>query len=287
MSGGVSPRLIAVGDNCLDVYLTRNFLAVGGNALNVAVQWRRGGWQSRYFGAVGTDAEAEIVLSEITSAGLAAQDVERRPGDTGVTLVTHERGDRQFLLELLGVGEMFWPSKAHYADLGSADWVHLGTNSNPDLVVSLLADGIPFSIDISTRPDSVPLRGIPLLFVSAPDDDPVKARSLARELLDAGARRVVVTCGAEGAVYCDEGGTEYVPATPTSVVDTCGAGDSFIAAFVAALRCERLSAAACLHRASEAAAETCSHLGGFPQQGRPIPTWLLDRHRSVMNHEGA
>ena len=50
-----SPKLIAVGDNCLDVYLTKGFLAVGGNALNVAVQWRRRGIEARYFGALGRD----------------------------------------------------------------------------------------------------------------------------------------------------------------------------------------------------------------------------------------
>ena len=51
-----NPNLIAVGDNCLDAYLNKGFLAVGGNALNVAVQWRRHGLNARYFGALGADA---------------------------------------------------------------------------------------------------------------------------------------------------------------------------------------------------------------------------------------
>ncbi len=48
-----NPTLIAVGDNCLDAYLSKGFVTVGGNALNVAVQWRRQGFNARYFGALG------------------------------------------------------------------------------------------------------------------------------------------------------------------------------------------------------------------------------------------
>jgi fructoselysine 6-kinase len=71
MSAVTSPMLVAVGDNCLDVFLNKDLLTVGGNALNVAAQWRRNGWPARYFGAVGTDREAEVVLAEIAAVGLA------------------------------------------------------------------------------------------------------------------------------------------------------------------------------------------------------------------------
>ena len=68
------PNLVAVGDNCLDVYLTKDVMTVGGNALNVAAHWRKAGCAARYFGAVGQDVEAAVILEEVEKAGLAAGD---------------------------------------------------------------------------------------------------------------------------------------------------------------------------------------------------------------------
>jgi fructoselysine 6-kinase len=62
------------------------------------------------------------------------------------------------------------------------------------------------------------------------------------------------------------------------VVDTCGAGDRFIATFLAAFCCEQRGAAEALHRAAADAAQTCLHLGGFPQSPRRIPDWLLAKY---------
>jgi fructoselysine 6-kinase len=276
-----SPKLVAVGDNCLDAYLTRGVLTAGGNALNVAAQWRRGGWPARYFGVVGQDAEAEILLEEIETAGLSRGDVERRPGDTAVTLLRDEAGDRQFLLESLGVGENYMPAAEHYRVIAAADWVHLGTNANPELVRRLVADRVPFSVDVSTKHLAFPLEGIPLLFASGPDGEESVA-PLMSALRAAGTREVVLTCGRRGAFFDDGASVRHAPAIPVDVVDTCGAGDSFIASFLASFRFDGFDAAEALRIAAAAAAETCLHVGGFPQQPRPIPDWLLGRYADVI-----
>ena len=48
-----SCRFAAIGDNCIDRYLPLNQAAVGGNAVNVAVQLALLGQDCGYFGAVG------------------------------------------------------------------------------------------------------------------------------------------------------------------------------------------------------------------------------------------
>jgi fructoselysine 6-kinase len=278
-----SPKLVAVGDNCLDVYLTRGVLTAGGNALNVAAQWRRGGWPARYFGVVGQDAEAEILVEEIATAGLSRHDVEHRPGDTAVTLLRDEAGDRKFLLESLGVGDNYMPADEHYRVVAAADWVHLGTNANPDLVRRLVADRVPFSVDVSTKHLAIPLEGVPLLFASGPERTDETVKPLLDTLRAAGARQLVLTCGRRGAFFDDGISIRHAPAIPVDVVDTCGAGDSFIASFLTAFRFDGRDAAEALRAAAAAAAETCAHIGGFPQQPRPIPDWLLAKYADVIS----
>jgi 2-dehydro-3-deoxygluconokinase len=57
------------------------------------------------------------------------------------------------------------------------------------------------------------------------------------EVLDAleaatGAARVVVTLGADGAVWKDNDGKGAVPAVPATIVDRLGAGDAFAAGVI-------------------------------------------------------
>ena len=101
-------QVIAVGDNCLDLFLTRGQMAFGGNALNVAVQWHRMGLQARYFGAVGADATGALMREAVLKAGLR-DEMEILPGTTAVTLLEEVAGDRRFLLEDLGCGLHYIP----------------------------------------------------------------------------------------------------------------------------------------------------------------------------------
>lgn len=282
MKVGCTAPLITVGDNCLDVYVDKNQMAVGGNALNVAVQWRRQGLNARYFGAVGQDAEGVIMLEEINRAGLSSVDVERRPGSSAVTLIREQAGDRRFLLEDLGVGADYVPSEDRYAQLATAGWVHLGTHSSGDLVQRLIADGIPFSIDISTLHEGLALKGVQMIFASGPEDESQPVEPVLERLLAAGAKRVVLTCGKRGAFYSDGSETWSDPARAMTVVDTCGAGDSFIAQFISSCFLDRESPAPALRKATEAAALTCQHEGGFPQTLRPIPHWLPEKYADII-----
>jgi fructoselysine 6-kinase len=282
MMSNTSPKLITVGDNCLDVYLTKNVMAVGGNALNVAVQWTRKGWSARYFGAVGKDSEGDVIVDEITRIGLSNDDVERLAGDTAVTLLQEKAGDRRFLLEDLGIGENYLPSVSRYKALINADWVHLGTNSSQQLVRQLVADDIAFSLDVSTSHFAISLVGVPLVFAAGPENPDEQVAPIIAALRQAGAKNVVLTCGKRGA-YFDDGATIWhAPAKKIEVVDTCGAGDSFIATFITAFCCEHKSAETALKEATASAAETCLHQGGFPQKLRRIPGWLFHKYAKVI-----
>src|SRR5262249_25083595 len=63
----------------------------------------------------------------------------------------------------------------------------------------------------------------------------------ARTLLDAGARLVVRTEGADGATFATVRSRGHVPAFAIDAVDTLGAGDAFVAGLIRALGCWRLA----------------------------------------------
>jgi len=117
----------SVGDNCVDRYLGAPALALaGGNALNVAAGLSAAGLKSYYLGAVGEDANAELILDGARGAEVATDRVRRLPEPTGVTEVRlRSDGDREFVDDALhGL-----PREAHVTgDMGD----RMGLSGNRD-----------------------------------------------------------------------------------------------------------------------------------------------------------
>ena len=78
---------------------------------------------------------------------------------------------------------------------------------------------------------------------------------------------VVITRGAEGALFVSAQGTIDQPGIPTTVVDTVGAGDSFTAAFVLGLLCGE-PRQDIVRKACETASAVCAHSGAVPDDFR-------------------
>ena len=154
--------------------------------------------------------------------------------------------------------------------------------ASEQLVRRLVADGMPFSIDVSTRHFELSLEGVPLVFASGPDDPSEAVEPLIARFRAAGARQIVITCGKRGSFYDDGGSVTEAGSVPVDVVDTCGAGDSFIATFITSRFFAERSGRAALDLAAERASETCTHLGGFPQPILAIPQWLLAKYDDVI-----
>ena len=145
--------------------------------------------------------------------------------------------------------------------------VHLGwLDDGGALRRELAKAGVSVSQDLAVNPGA---DGLAIAFGSA-GEDRARARQLARDFLDQGARVAVVTCGARGSIATDGTAMAEADAAPVEVVDTTGAGDTFIAAFIDA-HLAGGDLGACLEAARHAAALTCRHVGGFEQALQPLP----------------
>jgi ribokinase len=81
---------------------------------------------------------------------------------------------------------------------------------------------------IPNESEASALSGVPVDSLDA-------AKVAATHLLNAGAGKVIVTLGSQGALFADGQGFEHLPAPKVQAVDTTAAGDTFVGGFAAAL----------------------------------------------------
>jgi fructoselysine 6-kinase len=265
-AGGL--KVASVGDNCVDRYVGAvSGRYAGGNALNVAVRLAQAGYASAYLGAVGDDENGRFILASLGEAGVDASHAEVRSGPSGVTIVRVEGGERTFVSEEYGAAGSYCFVPAGLEFLEDRSWVHAARLSGASRALTLLADrGVPLSYDFTDHWDqTAAIELCPRLraaFFSGSALGEEGARRLAEQAVERGARVGIVTRGAQGVVACVGDRLVTRAAEAVAVVDTLGAGDAFIAGYVAAtLRGAEADEA--LDRGAREAAESCTHVGAW------------------------
>jgi fructoselysine 6-kinase len=255
-----------VGDNCIDVYVPPvSAAAVGGNAVNVAVNFRLKGVESYYLGAVGSDDQGLRVRQALSNVGVGSERVRVIEGRTGVSrILLAPDGDWTLLDEDQGVCDTYRPTADDLEFLAARRHVHCAhLPAFWDVARDLASKGVPVSYDFSTDQETKRLEGLDIAFFSVPDGA-TRAEHLLANAVRAGARIAVATCGKRGSVAFDGAVMTRADAVLTKAVDTVGAGDSYIAAFIYG-RLSGESIEGCMQAGAQAAADTCQHLGAWPQ----------------------
>jgi fructoselysine 6-kinase len=263
LSARASARVCCVGDNTIDRYVgatTGSY--VGGNALNVAVQLRTLGHEAAYFGAVGDDDDGRRILRALRSLDVDVTGVTIAPGRTANTVVrVTDDGDRVFEKEEYGVTLEYAPSDADIDRMSEFDGVHLGFIGRPEVLRDRMFSRVALlSQDCGVSPGFDHLN---VAFCSC-GDDPGSAKGVLSAAVASGAELAVATCGAAGSASYDGDQYRTMSALPTTVVDTTGAGDSYIAGFLSGLLSGR-SIEDAMHTGAELAARTCTHMAAWPQ----------------------
>lgn len=263
-------RIAAMGDNVVDCYVSNGVMYPGGNCLNLAVFARRFGAASAYIGAVARDEAGAQIEDALQREGVDLSHFRMHDeGTTAYCMIGHSGADRVFLRADFGVS-MFTPSPADFAFLERFDAVHIGQSSGLDAVLAEAAGATKLSYDFSTRRDADHRRTVaPLCFLASVSGGGLthdEAVALLHEISEAGAHWVLVTRGDEGAILLGEGQLFEVAAAPAELVDTLGAGDTFIARVLYGLLAGE-APPVLLHAAALAASETCRYFGaiGYPQ----------------------
>lgn len=234
-------RIATTGDNCIDAYSDGNVYP-GGNPVNVAVYVARLGGEAAYIGAVGTDEYGKIMLEAIAKKGVDISHMKQLEGHTAVTQVEIIHGDRVFGDYAEGVMADFKLDAEDIAFLAEYDMVVSGLWGMCERELPLLREkGATIAFDFATKPDDpvveIAIPYVDYAFFSDDEKSDAELQAFMQQMYAKGPRVIVVTRGEAGSIAYD--GKEFYRCgiVPVEVVDTMGAGDSFIAGFLYAI-CE-------------------------------------------------
>ena len=234
----------------------------GGPAATAAVALARLGHPAAIVGAVGSDRAGALVRAELEAEGVDVTHLATLEGPTAESVILLDRrAGTRTILHRPGAVHRQLDDEAMRACTAAA-WVHA------DHAGARLADGVEparRSLDEGHPIEDLSLDGVGLY---GPSVSALGARfagislnAAVRAALHAGADRVVVTLGPDGALAADATGAWRIPGVAVPVVSTLGAGDVFHGALLASLLDGRpLPSAA--RRANLAAAMGCAALDG-------------------------
>lgn len=225
----------------------------GGKGANQAVASARLGAEVAMIGCVGTDAYGDQLRDALLVEGIDCQAVSTVDGSSGVALIVVDDGSQNAIVIVAGSNGELTPAAMLAVDavLQAGEVIVCQLEVPMDTVGYTLKRGreLGKTVILNPAPASGPLptewyASIDYLIPNESEasalsgvtvDSLDSARLAATQLIKAGAGKVIITLGAEGALFADGERFEHLAAPKVKAVDTTAAGDTFVGGFAAAL----------------------------------------------------
>ena len=233
----------------------------GGSCLNIAVGMARLGAPAGFVGGISTDLFGRMIADHALASQVELRYATRSEHQTTLAFVRTVGGEPQYAFYDEGTASRNWVYRHGSIPFDEIEAIHVGSTTLADdqgaaQALAMLKDArgsVAISFDPNCRPklvkhkthyvermnafaaaaDIVRMSDVDFEFLYGGGDHAGRAKSF----IEAGASLVVVTRGIKGAqAWHKEAGVVEVEAPTVDVVDTIGAGDSFQAALLFALR---------------------------------------------------
>ena len=229
---------------------------VGGNGANTSVALATIGTDVRLLGAVGRDEQGHFLLESLQRAGVDTHAVTLMSEPTAASIVmVNSAGDRKFL-HRVGASATAFTAPVKFTPELTAGIAHYHLASlfilpnlrkhAPETLCRARAAGLITSLDTNWDPESRWMQDLapclPHLDIAFLNEDEARMATGTAEpckaaefLLDRGVRMAVLKLGARGCAIYTGSDEILCPAFDVEAKDTTGAGDCFVAGFLAAL----------------------------------------------------
>lgn len=265
----------------------------GGGPFNTAVALARLGAPVQFLGRMGADAYGQQLITHLENNEVGLDLLVQTDQSTSLAVVSlDDAGKAHYTFHFHDTSNFGWRTH-EFPTLSADDWLHFGSISAVgEPGATALREFLsrvpgPISYDINVRPGVQPdmeryladvselmaLVGRNRGIVKGSDEDISHLVGAVTDPLDVAAGWVeqhglsmfLVTLGADGVVaLLPDGGRITVPGHPVELVDTVGAGDTFMAAFLAQYVNEAGDVEAALRSGVAAAALVCERAGAHP-----------------------
>ncbi|MEO0922814.1 MAG: ribokinase [Pseudomonadota bacterium] len=211
---------------------------LGGKGVNQSVAIARASGKVRHVGAVGHDGD--WALRQMEALGVSTADIAMLPTATGHAVIALDQaGENQILIEA-GANQKLTESqitRAFTQHKSNADWVLLQNETNLAEFIVREAKAFGYKVAYAAAPfvADVTIKLLPHIDLLAVNE--VEASALAGELggllEEISVPMVLVTLGSKGSVVYAGDDVIGQDAFSVDVVDTVGAGDTFLGSFLA------------------------------------------------------
>lgn len=222
----------------------------GGKGGNQAAAASRAGAETWLLGSTGSDSHGEFLRTQLGAAGVRLEHlvVTSRPTGSAIIFLTPD-GENSIVLspgangavssvqvdDAKGVWqdadvavlncEVPLETVTYFATHAHEQGLRVIVNAAPATLLDPETLGVCDPLIVNEH------EALAVLGVTSCDS----FEQLAQQIMDAGARSVIITLGAEGAVIADAEGIDRIGAYRVDVVDTTGAGDAFVGAMASEL----------------------------------------------------
>ena len=237
-------RIIAIGDNVCDKYLSRGKMYPGGQCVNTCVYVTMNGAKAAYLGKYGNDEVADCVHNTLVKLGIDDSHCRKFAGENGFALVTLINNDRVFLGSNKGGIAKENPynfTEEDFSYIKEFQLIYTNLNSYiEDDLEKLKETGVPIAFDFSTRWTDEYLKKVcPYVTVaifSCAHLDRINREIEMRKAQANGVKVVLGTVGEDGSYVLYKNKIYYAKAVHADdVIDTMGAGDSYFSSFLCSL----------------------------------------------------
>ena len=255
-----------IGDNCIDVYVRINGEEANrryptGNCVDTGVNLQKLGIPTAIISTTGSDADGKWMLDTLTKEGLDVSHLKIGDGQTAVTYMDMNGTDRVHGEYIEGVLENIVFDDEDVAFAAGHDLVHTALWGMADKVLpAIKAAGCKaISFDYADRLDHPLVEStLPYVdygFYSYHKERDAFIEGFLKDKVDRGMKIAVATFGDKGSLaYDGKDFTAFGIFPAQTVVNTVGAGDSFISGFLYGIL-QGWPVAECLSKGAEVSAQ--------------------------------